>query len=636
MLVAVLLPPSLLFSVSVVRVGTTEQLSSMKTFFRAPVAFGLAGLSSLSLANTLSLDDQVVTATRTSQNSSIAATSVFDRSDIERLQATSVDQLLRRVPGVNVVNTGGPGKNTTISIRGAGSNQVLVMIDGVRIGSATTGDTALQNLPLEQIERIEVVRGPRSSLYGSDAIGGVIQIFTRRGGDGGAQPYFSTTVGSAQHLAGTAGISGGDEKAWYNLGVSSLKDEGIDARPSREVDHDGYRELSASLSGGYRFDNGLTLDGNILQVDSHNDYDSDPRTNPANAKANADNVTKVYGGRARFSPLNFWDVTLQAGRSEDKTDTFNANRFNTRIDTRRDSAGWQNDFHVAEGQLLTLGYDWLYDEVNGTGTFVEDSRENHGVYAQYLAERGRHELQLSLRHDDNEEFGAHQTGGIGYGFALTDHLRFTTSYGTAFKAPTFNQMYNTSVGNIDLAPEESKSLEAGLQGVHEWGNWSATAFKNDIDDLIVYFNNGSGLQAQNIDKASIKGLELEAATQLLGWSWQGNLTLQDPENSSGRTGQGDLLPRRAEQIFNLDVDRRFGSLGVGASLHAEGRRWDEASNSTDLHGYNTLDLRGTYWFNAAWQMQAQVTNLFDTEYETAATYQQPGRAGYLTLRYQAM
>ena len=631
MLVAVLLPPSLLFSVSVVRVGTTEQLSSMKTFFRAPVAFGLVGLSSLSFAHTLNLEDQVVTATRTAQSGaqSIAATSVFDRNDIERLQVTSVDQLLRRVPGVNVVNTGGPGKNTTISIRGASTNQVLVLIDGVRIGSATTGDAALQNLPVEQIERIEVVRGARSSLYGSEAIGGVIQIFTRRGGDGGAQPYFSTTVGSAQHLAGSAGVSGGDDKAWYNLGVSSLKDEGIDARPSREVDHDGYREMSANLSGGYRFANGLTLDGNLLQVDSHNDYDS-------GLDANADNVTKVYGARARFAPLTAWDVTLQAGRSEDKTDTFNGNVFNTRIDTRRDSFGWQNDLHVAEGQLLTLGYDWLYDEVNGTGSFAEDSRENQGVYGQYLGQFGRHEVQLSVRHDDNEQFGAHNTGSLGYGLQLNDQLRFTTSYGTAFKAPTFNQLYYPGFGNENLEPESSKSLEAGLQGSHEWGNWSATVFKNEIENLIAYFNSGAGLQAQNIDEASIKGLELEAATQLLGWSWQGNLTLQDPQNKSSRSGQGDLLPRRAEQIFNLDVDRRFGRIGLGASLHAEGRRWDNASNTTDLHGYNTLDLRATYWLSHAWRVQAQVTNLFDTDYETAATYQQPGRAGYLTLRYQAM
>ncbi|SDR97490.1 vitamin B12 transporter [Halopseudomonas sabulinigri] len=603
----------------------------MKTFFRAPVALGLVGLSSLSLAHTLSLDDQVVTATRTAQSGaqSIAATSVFDRNDIERLQVTSVDQLLRRVPGVNLVNTGGPGKNTTISIRGASTNQVLVLIDGVRIGSATTGDAALQNLPVEQIERIEVVRGPRSSLYGSEAIGGVIQIFTRRGGDGGAQPYFSTTVGSAQHLSGTAGVSGGDDKAWYNLGASSLKDEGIDARPSREVDHDGYRELSANLSGGYRFANGLTLDGNILQVDSHNDYDS-------GFKANADNVTKVYGARARFSPLSAWDVTLQAGRSEDKTDTFNGNTFNTRIDTRRDSFGWQNDLRLAEGQLLTLGYDWLDDEVNGTGTFAEDGRDNHGVYAQYLAQFGRHEVQLSLRHDDNEQFGAHNTGSLGYGLQLTDALRAVASYGTAFKAPTFNQLYYPGFGNADLEPESSKSLEAGLQGWHDWGNWSATAFRNEIDDLIAYFNSGAGLQAQNIDKATINGLELEAATQLLGWSWQGNLTLQDPKNASNRAGQGDLLPRRAEQVFNLDVDRRFGRIGVGASLHAEGRRWDNAANSTDLPGYNTLDLRATYWLSHAWRVQAQITNLFDTDYETAATYQQPGRAGYLTLRYQAM
>ena len=262
----------------------------MTIFARAPLALGLIGLSSLSFASTLDLGSDVVTATRTSQASSIAATTVFERTDIERLQVNTAEELLRRATGVNLINNGGPGKSTSLQIRGSNDKHVLVMIDGVRVGSATSGVAALQNLPVEQIERIEIVRGPRSSLYGSEAIGGVVQIFTRKGGDG-LTPYFSTTVGSRQHRAGTAGLSGGDDNAWFNLGVSSLDTEGYDARPSREVDHDGYRELSASLSGGYRFANGLLLDANLLQVESHNDYDS-------GNKANADSVLKAYA-RAR-------------------------------------------------------------------------------------------------------------------------------------------------------------------------------------------------------------------------------------------------------------------------------------------------------------------------------------------------
>ncbi len=595
---------------------------------RAPLALGLIGLSSLSFASTLDLGSDVVTATRTSQASSIAATTVFERTDIERLQVNTAEELLRRATGVNLINNGGPGKSTSLQIRGSNDKHVLVMIDGVRVGSATSGVAALQNLPVEQIERIEIVRGPRSSLYGSEAIGGVVQIFTRKGGDG-LTPYFSTTVGSRQHRAGTAGLSGGDDNAWFNLGVSSLDTEGYDARPSREVDHDGYRELSANLSGGYRFANGLLLDANLLQVESHNDYDS-------GNKANADSVLSAYGVRAKYSPVSFWDVTLQVGHSEDKNENFKDSTFDTRYDTRRDSASWQNDFALSENQLLTVGYDWQQDSISSSVDYPEDSRYNHGLFAQYLLHAGRHEWQLGLRHDDNEAYGEHTTGSVGYGYALTDSISLTSSYGTAFSAPTFNQLYFPGYGNPAIQAETSRNIEVGLRGQHRWGSWSANAFRNDIDDMIASVRVGGVSMAENVDKARITGLELEVLTQQLGWNWQANLTLQDPENRSSSANDDLLLRRVPEQIFNLDVDRRFGRIGLGASVHAEGRRWDNATNTSDLHGYNTVELRAEYWLSHAWRVQARVSNLFDNEYETAATYTQPGRAGYLTLRYQPL
>ena len=595
---------------------------------RAPLALGLIGLSSLSFASTLDLGSDVVTATRTSQASSIAATTVFERTDIERLQVNTAEELLRRATGVNLINNGGPGKSTSLQIRGSNDKHVLVMIDGVRIGSATSGVAALQNLPVEQIERIEIVRGPRSSLYGSEAIGGVVQIFTRKGGDG-LTPYFSTTVGSRQHRAATAGASGGNDNAWFNLGVSSLDTEGYDARPPREVDHDGYRELSANLSGGYRFANGLLLDANLLQVESHNDYDS-------GNKANADSVLSAYGVRAKYSPVSFWDVTLQVGHSEDKNENFKGSTFDTRYDTRRDSASWQNDFALSENQLLTVGYDWQQDSISSSVDYPEDSRYNHGLFAQYLLHAGRHEWQLGLRHDDNEAYGEHTTGSVGYGYALTDSISLTSSYGTAFSAPTFNQLYFPGYGNPDIQAETSRNIEVGLRGQHRWGSWSANAFRNDIDDMIASVRVGGVSMAENVDKARITGLELEVLTQQLGWNWQANLTLQDPENRSSSANDDLLLRRVPEQIFNLDVDRRFGRIGLGASVHAEGRRWDNATNTSDLHGYNTVELRAEYWLSHAWRVQARVSNLFDNEYETAATYTQPGRAGYLTLRYQPL
>ena len=600
----------------------------MTILARAPLALGLIGLSSLSFASTVDLGRDVVTATRTSHASNIAATTVFERTDIERLQVNTAEELLRRATGVNLINNGGPGKSTSLQIRGSSDKHVLVMIDGVRVGSATSGVAALQNLPVEQIERIEIVRGPRSSLYGSEALGGVVQIFTRKGGDG-LTPYFSTTVGSRQHRAGTAGVSGGDDNAWFNLGISSLDTEGYDARPSREKDHDGYRELSASLSGGYRFANGLLLDANLLQVESHNDYDS-------GNKANADSVLRAYGARARFAPSSFWDVTLQVGRSEDKNENYKGSSFDTRYDTRRDSASWQNDLALSANQLLTVGYDWQQDSISSSVDYPEDSRYNHGLFAQYLLQAGRHEWQLGLRHDDNEAYGEHTTGSVGYGYALTDSISLTTSYGTAFRAPTFNELYYPGYGNPAIEAETSRNLEVGLRGQHRWGSWSANAFRNDIDDMIASVRVGGVSMAENVDKARITGLELEVLTQQLGWSWQANLTLQDPENRSSSADDDLLLRRVPEQIFNLDVDRRFGRIGLGASVHAEGRRWNNATNTSDLHGYNTVELRAEYWLSDAWRVQARVSNLFDNEYETAATYTQPGRAGYLTLRYQPL
>lgn len=605
----------------------------MKTYSRTPLALALMAVSCFSLADTVSLGHQVVTATRTSQSiaANLAAVTVIDRRTIERLQATDTLDVLRRTPSVNIVNNGGPGKSSSIGLRGTSSDHVLVLIDGVRVGSATSGNAALQNLPLEQIERIEIVRGPRSSLYGSEAIGGVIQIFTRSGREGSPRPWASLTAGSRNHHQGAAGVSGSARNAWYNLGVSSLSTRGIDARPGRgDPDNDGYHELSGNLKLGYRFANGLEIEGHALESHSNNDYDS-------GYKANVDTVIRTHGLNARFAPTDSWNVSLQAARSEDNSQNFSGSQRTSRFDTRRDSLGWQNDIELARGHLLTVGYDHLKDQVGSTVSYNESQRTNHGYYVQYLAQVGVHEWQFGLRHDDNEQFGQHTTGNIGYGLHISDSLQFVASYGTAFKAPTFNQLYYPGFGNADITEESSRNIEAGLRGQHDWGTWSATAFRNEVDDLIATVSLGGGMSlAENVDRAVIKGIELELASDWLGWDWNTNLTLQDPTNRSSRAGQGDLLQRRSEQLFNLDVSRRFGSVRVGATLHAEGRRWDNAANTVDMHGYNTVDVQAEYWFSHAWRVQARVSNLFDTDYETAASYQQPGRAGYLTLRYQAL
>ncbi|MBT8767186.1 TonB-dependent vitamin B12 receptor [Metapseudomonas boanensis] len=620
-----------------------------KPSFR-PAAFALLGSSCISpflAAEPLTLDEQVITATRSEQpvRASLAPTTVIEREEIERTQARSVPELLKKVPGVSVSNNGGPGKNTTVFLRGSESDHVLVLIDGIKVGSVSAGLTAFQDLPVELIERIEVVRGPRSSLYGSEAIGGVIQIFTRKGDKQGLKPWFSAGYGTHDNREGGAGLSGGDGKGWFSLGVSSQDTDGINSRRQGsayyETDADGYRNHSGSLRAGYQFDNGLELDGTLMQARGHNDYDDIDTSgflHPAGGhNANADNRQELAGGRARFSPLDPWKVTLQAGRSEDKAKSWVDGAFDARFDSQRDSASWLNDLTLAEGHVLTLGYDWQQDEVSSSTVFDKDARINEGWFAQYIGEAGRQDWQLSLRRDDNEQFGNHDTGSAAWGYALTDELRFSLSYGTAFKAPSFNELYFPGYGNPGLDAETSESFEVGLSGMHDWGHWSVNAFRTNVDDLIA-FDSTIGVWGgpNNIGKARIDGLELVLGSQWLGWDWNANASFLDGENRGDDANRGNELPRRARQVFNLDVDRRFGQIGLGATVHAEGRRYDDLANTERMAGYATLDLRGEYWLTEEWRLQARVTNLFDADYETALDYNEPGQAVFFSVRYQAL
>ncbi|RFQ28329.1 TonB-dependent vitamin B12 receptor [Pseudomonas sp. ATCC 13867] len=602
----------------------------------------LGGFSCIGLAADeapLVLDDQLVTATRTERRAeqTLASVSVLDRADIERSQAQSVPDLLRRLPGISLASNGGPGKATSLYLRGSESDHVLVLIDGIKAGSVSSGGASLQDLPVALIERIEVVRGPRSSLYGSEAIGGVIQIFTRQALEPGFKPWVYAGAGSQSTYEGSAGASAGNGRGWFALGVSSLDTAGIDAKANgasgHEPDRDGYRNLSGSLRAGYRFDNGLELDGSLLQTDSHNDFDTVNSRRTQGFDAYNDGVQRVIGGRARFAPLEPWRVSLSAGRSEDKSDAYQDGAFYSRFDSRRDTASWQNDLDLAPGHTLTLGYDWQQDELSSSTDYALTSRDNRGTFAQYLGSAGRHDWQLSLRHDDNQQFGSRNTGNLAWGYALTDAVRAFASYGTAFKAPTFNELYYPGYGNPDLDAETSRSVELGVDGRHGWGHWAVNLYRTAIDDLIAY---DSALRApDNIDQARIRGVELQLGSQWRDWVWNANASLLDPE-SRASGNRGNDLPRRARQLFNLDLDRRLDALSLGASLHAEGRRYDDLANRNRLGGFATLDLRGEYRLNPEWRLQARLSNLFDADYQTTLGYEQPGRAVLFGVRYQAL
>jgi vitamin B12 transporter len=260
------------------------------------------------------------------------------------------------------------------------------------------------------------------------------------------------------------------------------------------------------------------------------------------------------------------------------------------------------------------------------------SRDNTGLFIQHQATFGNHDIQLSLRSDDNEQFGTYTTGNAAWGYELSESLRLTASYGTAFKAPTFNDLYYPGYSNPNLRPAKSRSLEVGLAGGIDIGKWTVNVYETKLRDLIAY--DSSIFLPNNIHQARIYGLEASLLAQLDDWDINTSLTLIDPRDTSGGSNDGNLLPHRAQQSLDIDVDRHFGKHRLGLNLHAENRRFDDLANTRRLAGYVILGLRGEYALAPDWRLQARIDNLLDKDYETVSYFNQPGRSLFVTLQYQ--
>jgi vitamin B12 transporter len=587
------------------------------------------------------LDEVVVTSNRTavSVNDALTPVEVIDSEQIRTSQARSLPDLLRGRAGISMGNQGGPGKLTTLFLRGTESDHVLLLVDGIRIGSPTSGLASLQDLPIEMIDRVEIVRGPRSSLYGADAIGGVIQVFTRRDRDSFA-PRVRLDVGSNDTQGYGVGFGGSNDRAWFGADFQHTRTDGINAcyglfdpvtfegggcfiARDSQPDHDGYEKDALSLRGGFNFNEQWSLEGHALRNEGDNEFDGD-------FTDRSETVQQVIGGKLRWRPSERVDLHLTAGRNKDESDNFLGDVFLDTFSTNRDSATLQGDFGIAQDQLLTVGLDWLRDEVSGTTDYAESERDNKAAFVQYQGKFGAQSLEASVRNDDNQQFGNHTTGSAAWGLGFAENWRVTAGYGTAFKAPTFNELYFPFFGNPNLEPEESKTWELGLAFRGETFNAHLDTFSTDVDDLIAF--DISVNLPNNVDKARIRGAELSADTVVADWTIAGAISYIDTENRSGFF-EGNELARRAKNSARLDVDRAFGAFRVGLTAVGEGSRYDDVANSRRLGGYGTLDLRAEYAFTPALSLQARAANVFDRDYETVAFYNQPGREWYLTLRY---
>ncbi len=579
----------------------------------------------------------VVTATRVPIRVSeqLADVTVIDRAAIEAAGATTLPQLLAQQPGLQITTQGGAGKVTGLFTRGSATGHTLLLVDGVPLGSATLGLPTLQNLPLAQIERIEILRGPASSLYGSDAVGGVIQVITRQG-EGPVRPEVFAGIGSRGATQLAAGVAGGTDSVSYSLRASRLKTDGFDIASSPDkfqqvnfgtpsnLDTDGYRNTSLSGRFALRPAAGHELGLTFFTTDSKNAFDSgsDPTVDARNNDRNS--VWSLY---ARNRLASAWTSTLRYGESKDRSDTwdFDWNIFAPawgRLQTVQKQWTWQNDIKLPVGTLLVAA-EHLDQSVSGTTNYSVTSRTVRSLIAGWQARLGNHALQASQRLDDNSQFGQKTTGSIAYGYHLTPELQARLALGTAFKAPSFNQLYWPAMGNPNLLPETAKNREAGLEWSRSGARLAWTHYDNRIRNLIAPW------PIVNIGRARITGDSFVGSHAWGSWSAQVSIDFMKPIDEA----TGNRLPRRAAQLLKGRVAYAPDPWGIGAELASIGDRYDSTSQTRPLDAYAVANLFANYRFATDWTLEGRVDNLFDKVYETAWGYASPRRSLFVGVRY---
>jgi vitamin B12 transporter len=595
----------------------------------AAACASLAANSVAQTSNEPQLKPLVVTATRnaTQVDELVSELVVVDRAQIEQSTGRTLTELLVRTAGVQFSSNGGLGKTTNVYIRGTEARHTILLVDGVRMGSATLGTPSWENIPLDMIERIEVLKGPASALYGSDGVGGVVQIFTRDGKPG-FFPTAAVTLGSEGYRQVSAGLSGGQGDLNYALGLQSTREKGFSATNSKvpfgkfNPDDDGFRQNALNASLRWKLAADWAIDARLLQSNGESQFDDG---------LGANSLLRLKTGNAALGlqgkPSKGWTTRLSFAKSNDKLKTVNSvdpTQIGNFFNTTQDQLAWKNDLDTAVG-ITTLGYEQLKQNVDSTTNYTVKSRTVNSLFAGLNGSMGAHSWQANLRHDKNSQFGKSTTGFAGYGFAITPQWRLNASHGTSFVAPSFNQLYFPTFGNPNLQPEKGRNTDLGIAYSAGGHKVKLVRFDNKIRGFIT-----STTAPANIPKARIDGWTLTYDAKVGPWSWRVGLDDFDPRNEL----TGKLLPRRNRTQLNLGADYDAGNWSSGVQLLKAGSRFDNTANTTFIDGYTTVDVYGQYKLAKDWAMQAKLNNLTDRQYQTILGYNQPGRSVYLTLRYQ--
>ncbi|WP_153914581.1 TonB-dependent receptor domain-containing protein [Shewanella sp. TC10] len=554
---------------------------------------------------------------------------LIERVDIEKLNPKSVVDVLETLPAVTVTRNGGAGQNASVSIRGANSSHSLVLVDGLRVSSATTGSVNFTAVMPEQIERIEVIKGPRAAVWGSDAIGGVIHIQTRK--LAGGEHFATVEAGSNQYgrLTGGVGFSHGDGQT--GITVSHDRSDGYDVKADNETDDDGYKRTSVGLSGGQQLSEALRLDWLGQYNIGETEYDSN------------------YGGNESEYDNYFWNLAgsynqgkfeskLQIGQSRDNSDTFRdggSESFGL-FQTDRDQLNFINQYQFTDALTVIAGVDYINEAVKGD--FEVDERDQTGVFGlvRYLGEHLL--LEGAVREDSVDNLNSESTYNLSAGYQFNEHWRLVATHGTGFKAPSFNDLYYPNSGNPDLLSETSSNSDITLSFNYGEFNAYISAYDNEIENLISWAPTGEKddygydiWKPANIGKASFQGYELQLKYQYGNMSHNLGYHFLDATDET----TGEPLTDRSEHELTYRIGYQLAQWSLNADYRYQGERF-VSSYEEPLDPYHQLGMSVGYEVSQSWRIEARVNNLLDESIVSASGYNSPGREFYLRVNYIGM
>lgn len=600
-------------------------------------------LSLLSLATSAAVaqntgSEIVVTASRTEQIliDVLPHTTVLGRDAIAQSQVMDLPTLLAREAGFQFTQTGGRGGQSTAFLRGAASLQVLVLVDGIPVTKQdTTGAVSLEHIMLDQVERIEIVRGNVSAIHGSGAVGGVIQVFTRQA-KGQPQVYASAERGSQGTTRWHAGAQGGLGDWSYALSLGELRTDGINAANLAQTtnanpDADAYRNQNRSLGLSYKLSADHQLGWRLSQFDGRFDYDvpgsfSAP-TDVHKGRTRLDSQTVYWSGR--WSPIWTARLSYSDAKERNTTDTAGVYSFTTQAETSNRLLSWTNQIQL-NNTVLSAGVDHQTQIIDMATDGVPDlsrQRRADAVHVGAVYTRQAHSAQLNLRRDDVQGLAAKDSVYLAYGYDLTAQWKLIASHASAFNVPPLGYLFDPYSGNPDLRPETAKTQEVGMQWASGPHRLRSTWFNTRTRDLLLY--DMTSWQFSNVSRVKNQGLETSYSGRFHMTDLRASLSLQDPVNEA--TGQ--QLVRRAKTLASASVSQALGLLTLGGSVRYTGARPD-VEGKPSLPSNVLLDLTARYALNRDWTLSGRVENATDSRYQTAYGYNQLPRSVFVGLSWK--